>query len=127
VKEANGEDIRAFVVGGKVIASMKRKAAEGEFRSNLHQGGTAELIKLSAKERATAVKAAEVLGLGVAGVDMLRSNSGPVVMEVNSSPGLEGIEKSSGVDVAGSIIGYLESSVEKHKATTAKRKKVKAG
>ena len=127
VKEANGEDIRAFVVGGKVIASMKRKAAEGEFRSNLHQGGTAELIKLTPKERATAVKAAEVLGLGVAGVDMLRSNNGPVVMEVNSSPGLEGIEKSSQVDVAGSIIDYLESSVKKHKASTAKRKKVKAG
>lgn len=125
VKESRGEDIRAIVINGKVIASMRRKAAEGEFRSNLHRGGSAELIKLSASERATAIKAADVLGLGVAGVDMLRSNNGPVVMEVNSSPGLEGIEKASEIDVADHIIQYLETSVAKLKAST--RKKIKAG
>ena len=104
-------DIRCFVVGGKVIAAMKRQGAEGEFRSNLHRGGYAEKIKLTPEERSTAVRAAKTMGLNVAGVDLLRSNHGPVVMEVNSSPGLEGIEESTGVDVAGKIIEYIEKNV----------------
>ena len=108
IKEAGGTDIRAIVVGGKVIAAMKRTGAEGEFRSNLHRGGSAELIKLSPDERATATRAAKSMGLNVCGVDMLRANSGPVVMEVNSSPGLEGVEKATGLDVAGKIIEYIE-------------------
>ncbi len=108
IKEAKGADIRAFVVGGKVIAAMKRQAPPGEFRSNLHRGGTAVKIKLSEEERRTAVKAAATLGLNVAGVDMLQSGHGPVVIEVNSSPGLEGIEAASGKDVAGAIIQFLE-------------------
>lgn len=111
IKEAGGMDIRCFVVGGKVIASMKRQGAEGEFRSNLHRGGYAENIKLTPEERSTAVRAAKTMGLNVAGVDLLRSNHGPVVMEVNSSPGLEGIEESTGVDVAGKIIEYIEKNV----------------
>lgn len=110
IKEAGGADIRAFVVNGKVIAAMKRQGPEGEFRSNLHRGGTAEKIKLTPEERSTAVRSAKILGLRVAGVDMLRSNHGPVVMEVNSSPGLEGIEAASGLDVAGAIIEFLERS-----------------
>ena len=109
IKEAGGADIRAFVVGGKVVAAMKRQGPEGEFRSNLHRGGSATRIKLSPEERATAKRAAKILGLNVAGVDMLRSNHGPVVMEVNSSPGLEGIEAASGRDVAGAIIDLIES------------------
>lgn len=108
VKEADGEDIRALVVGGEVVASMMRKAAEGEFRSNLHRGGTALPVDISEDEAQTAVNAARVMGLDVAGVDLLRSKKGPVVMEVNSSPGLEGIEGSSGVDVADAIVAYLE-------------------
>ncbi len=108
IKEAGGADIRAFVVGKRVVAAMKRQAAPGEFRSNLHRGGTAEKIKLTPEERATAVAAARTLGLKVAGVDMLRSERGPMVIEVNSSPGLEGIEKYTGVNVAGSIIEFLE-------------------
>ncbi|MDH3284954.1 MAG: 30S ribosomal protein S6--L-glutamate ligase [Acidobacteriota bacterium] len=108
IKEAGGSDIRAFVVGGKIIASMMRKAKEGEFRSNLHRGGTAEKIKLTPEERSTAVRAAKTMGLSVCGVDMLRSNHGPVVMEVNSSPGLEGIETYAEKDVAGCIIEFLE-------------------
>lgn len=108
IKEAKGVDIRAFVIGGKVVAAMERRAAPGEFRSNLHRGGTATKVKLSPEERSTAIRAAKALGLGVSGVDMLRSNHGPVVMEVNSSPGLEGIEKATGVDVAGKIIEYIE-------------------
>jgi ribosomal protein S6--L-glutamate ligase len=113
IKEAGGCDIRAFVVGERVIAAMLRKGAEGEFRSNLHRGGTAEKIKLTPEERSTAVRAAKTLGLQVAGVDMLRSNHGPVVMEVNSSPGLEGIEEYTGVDVAGKIYDYIEKNAEK--------------
>ena len=109
VKEANGSDIRCLVVGGKVIASMMRTAAAGEFRSNLHQGGTAKVIKITPEERATAVKAAKVMGLEVAGVDLLRAKDGPVIMEVNSSPGLEGIEKSTKIDVAEKIITLLET------------------
>jgi len=108
IAEAGGADIRAFVVGGKVIASMKRQGPKGEFRSNLHRGGSASKVKLTPEERSTAVRSAKILGLRVAGVDMLRSNHGPVVMEVNSSPGLEGIEEASGVDVAGAVIDFLE-------------------
>jgi ribosomal protein S6--L-glutamate ligase len=111
VKEAGGSDIRAFVVGNKVIASMMRQAAEGEFRSNLHQGGRGLSVELSDEERATAIDASRAMGLDVAGVDMLRSDSGPVVIEVNSSPGLEGIEKTSGVDVASTIIAHLEDQL----------------
>lgn len=110
IKEAKGADIRCIVVGGKVIAAMKRQAEEGEFRSNLHRGGTAEKVKISPEERAVACRAAKAMGLNVAGVDLLRSNHGPVVMEVNSSPGLEGIEQCSGKDVAGMIIEFIERS-----------------
>lgn len=110
IKEAGGMDIRCFVIGDKVVASMKRQGAPGEFRSNLHRGGFAEKIKLTPEERSTAVRAAKAMGLRVAGVDLLRSNHGPVVMEVNSSPGLEGIEKATEVDVAGKIIEYLEKN-----------------
>ncbi|WP_417809281.1 30S ribosomal protein S6--L-glutamate ligase [Thioclava sp.] len=110
IKEAGGTDIRAIVVGGKVIAAMKRTGAEGDFRSNLHRGGSAQLIKLSPEERATAVRAAKSMGLNVCGVDMLRANHGPVVMEVNSSPGLEGVEKATGLDVASKIIEYIEKN-----------------
>lgn len=110
IKEAGGADVRCLVVGGKVVAAMKRQAAEGEFRSNLHRGGSASLVKISPEERATAVSAAKILGLSVAGVDLLRSERGPLVMEVNSSPGLEGIEAASGKDVAGIIIQQLEKN-----------------
>ena len=112
IKEANGADIRAFVVDGVVVGAMKRQGKEGEFRSNLHRGGTAEVVELTEEEENTALKAARALGLGVAGVDMLRSNSGPKIMEVNSSPGLEGIERSTGKDIAKSIIRYIERNVE---------------
>ena len=118
VKEAGGADIRCFVVGGKVVAAMKRQGAEGEFRSNLHRGGNAALVKISPAERATAVNAAKIMGLNVAGVDLLRSNSGPVVMEVNSSPGLEGIEKATKKDVAGTIIECIEKSAPGGKTLT---------
>jgi ribosomal protein S6--L-glutamate ligase len=110
IKEAAGADIRCFVVGGKVIAAMKRQGAEGEFRSNLHRGGSIEKIKLTPEERSTAIRAVKAMGLRVAGVDLLRSNHGPVVIEVNSSPGLEGIEKATGVDVAGKIIDFVEKN-----------------
>lgn len=110
VKEAGGADIRAFIVGGKVVAAMKRQGAPGEFRSNLHRGGTSEVIKLTAQERATAVRAARAMGLNVAGVDMLQSSEGPMVLEVNSSPGLEGIEGASGVDIADVIIEFIEDN-----------------
>jgi len=110
IAEAGGSDIRAFVVGNKVVAAMKRTAVPGEFRSNLHRGGSAEKVKLTPEERTTATRAAKAMGLKVAGVDMLRSNHGPVVMEVNSSPGLEGIEGASGVDVAGKIIEFIEAN-----------------
>lgn len=108
IKESGGTDIRAIVVGGKVVAAMKRTGAEGEFRSNLHRGGTAQLIKISPEERSTAIRAAKSMGLSVCGVDMLRANHGAVVMEVNSSPGLEGVEKATGKDVAGMIIEHIE-------------------
>lgn len=118
IAEAKGADIRAFVIGNKVVASMLRQAKVGEFRSNLHRGGTAEEIKLSPDERSTAIRAAQSLGLSVAGVDILRSKHGPLVMEVNSSPGLEGIEKSTQVDVADLIISYIEKNAKKGKNRT---------
>ena len=111
IKETGGSDIRCFVVGDKVVAAMKRQGPEGEFRSNLHRGGTASLARLTPEERSTAVRAAKIMGLGVCGVDLLRSNHGPVVMEVNSSPGLEGIEAASNKDVAGVIIEHLEKQL----------------
>ena len=110
IAEAKGADIRCFVIDGKVVAAMKRQGAPGEFRSNLHRGGNAEVVKLSAKERSTALAAAKAMGLRVAGVDLLRAKDGPVIMEVNSSPGLEGIEKATELDVAGMIIEYLEKN-----------------
>jgi len=118
IKEAGGADIRCLVIGGKVIASMKRQAVAGEFRSNLHRGGSASLIKITPEERSTAVRAAKVMGLNVAGVDLLRSNHGPVIMEVNSSPGLEGIETATGKDVAGLIIQYIEKNQPTGKTST---------
>jgi ribosomal protein S6--L-glutamate ligase len=111
VKESGGSDVRAFVVGDRVVAAMKRKAAKGEFRSNVHRGGTTEVLELSEEYERTAVRAAQILGLRIAGVDMLESNSGPQVLEVNSSPGLEGIETATGIDVAGEIIADIESNV----------------
>lgn len=111
IKEADGSDIRCFVVGEKVIASIKRQGAEGEFRSNLHSGGTAKLVKLQPDERALAVKAAKVLGLRVAGVDLVRSAHGPLVLEVNSSPGLEGIQETTKKDIASAIIEFIEKEV----------------
>lgn len=107
IKEAGGADLRCFIVGDRVIAAMKRQGAPGEFRSNLHRGGNAQKIALSPEEQDTALRAAKAMGLKVAGVDLLRSNHGPVVMEVNSSPGLEGIEKATGIDVAGKIIEFI--------------------
>lgn len=107
IKEAGGADIRCLVIGDKVVASIMRQAQDGEFRSNLHRGGSASTIKISPEERATAVRAAKVMGLNLAGVDLLRSNHGPVVMEVNSSPGLEGIETATGKDIAGQVIKFI--------------------
>jgi ribosomal protein S6--L-glutamate ligase len=115
VKEAKGADIRAFVVDGEVVGAMKRQARDGEFRSNLHRGGYAEIYKLDRKEKAAAVTAAKKMGLGVAGVDMLPSKRGPLIIEVNSSPGLEGIEGATKVDIAGKIIQYLEKNAGKKK------------
>jgi len=111
IKEAGGADIRAFVVDGKVVGAMKRQGKEGEFRSNLHRGGSANIIELSEDEEQTALIAVKAMGLGVAGVDMLQSDSGPLVLEVNSSPGLEGIEKATGTDIAKKIIRYVERNV----------------
>lgn len=111
IKEANGSDVRCFVIGDKVIAAMERTAQEGEFRSNLHRGGTARVTKLTAIERRTAIKAAQTMGLHVAGVDLLRSARGPLVMEVNSSPGLEGIETASKIDIADAIIAFIEEDI----------------
>ncbi|MFV1490975.1 30S ribosomal protein S6--L-glutamate ligase [Phaeobacter sp. JH18-32] len=118
IKEAGGTDIRAIVIGGRVIAAMKRTGAEGEFRSNLHRGGSAQLIKLSPEERSTAVRAAKSMGLNACGVDMLRANHGAVVMEVNSSPGLEGVEKATGLDVAGKMIEFIEKNAKPGKTKT---------
>ena len=118
IKEAGGADIRCFVVGGKVIAAMKRQALPGEFRSNLHRGGSASLIRITPEERATAVRAARIMGLNVAGVDILRSNHGPLVMEVNSSPGLEGIESATNKDVAGMMIKFIETNARPNRTQT---------
>ncbi|MEP2025534.1 MAG: 30S ribosomal protein S6--L-glutamate ligase [Reichenbachiella sp.] len=120
IEESGGADIRAFVVNGEVVGAMKRQGKEGEFRSNLHRGGSANIIKLKRAEKTAALKAAEAMGLKIAGVDMLQSKRGPLILEVNSSPGLEGIEKATGVDIAGKIIEYIESGMSK------KRKKVDA-
>ncbi len=120
IKEAEGADIRCIVIGGKVVASMKRQAPKGEFRSNLHRGGSAEKVNISPAERAVAISAAKAMGLNVAGVDLLRSNHGPVVMEVNSSPGLEGIQQSSKKDVAKMIIEFIEKAVSKPSRPTDK-------
>lgn len=111
VKEAEGSDIRCFVVGNQVVAAMQRTARPGEFRSNLHRGGSAVAVKITAEERRTAIKASRIMGLQVAGVDILRAKQGPAVMEVNASPGLEGIESATGVDIAAHIIAHLETEV----------------
>lgn len=118
IKEADGSDIRCFVVGGKVVASMMRKAKTGEFRSNLHRGGSAMEVKLTPEERKTATRASEAMGLNVSGVDIIRSKHGPLVIEVNSSPGLEGIEKTTGKDVAGEIIQYIEKNAKPNQNKT---------
>lgn len=118
IREAGGSDIRAFVIGDKVVAAMMRKAREGEFRSNLHRGGTATIVKLTPEERSTATRAAKTMGLNVAGVDILRSNHGPVVMEVNSSPGLEGIETATSKDVARMIVSFIEKNAKPYKTKT---------
>ena len=118
IREAGGSDIRALVIGGKVVAAMQRSGAKGEFRSNLHRGGSAKAVKITPEERATAIRAAKTLGLNVCGVDMLRSNHGPVVMEVNSSPGLEGVEKATGRDIAGKIIEFIEKNAKDGKTRT---------
>jgi len=127
VEEANGEDIRCIVVGEKVVATMMRRGKEGDFRSNLHRGGTAEAITITAEERKTALRSANAMGLNVCGVDMLRSNLGPVVMEVNSSPGLEGVEKATGIDVASKIIEFIEKNAKEGRTGTkgSKAKNVK--
>lgn len=118
IKEAGGADLRCLVIGDKVAAAMLRQGAEGEFRSNLHRGGTAKTIRITPAERATAVRSAKIMGLNVAGVDILRSNHGPLVMEVNSSPGLEGIETATGKDIAGMIIGFIEKNAKPGRTRT---------
>lgn len=118
IKEAECSDIRCFVVGGKVVASMKRQAKTGEFRSNIHQGGTSSSVKITPEERHTAVRAAKIMGLNVAGVDILRSNHGPMVLEVNSSPGLRGIETTTGIDVARKIIEFIELNAKPNNTRT---------
>jgi ribosomal protein S6--L-glutamate ligase len=112
IEESKGTDIRCFVVGDKVVASVKRQAKEGEFRANVHQGGKAMKVKLSPQERAIAIAAAKTMGLKVAGVDLIRSNHGPLVLEINSSPGLEGVEKATHVNIAGKIITYIEKNAK---------------
>jgi ribosomal protein S6--L-glutamate ligase len=121
IKEAGGADIRAFVVNGEVVGAMKRQGKEGEFRSNLHRGGTSEMVKLKRSEKTAALSAAKAMGLKIAGVDMLQSKRGPLILEVNSSPGLEGIEGATGIDIAGKIIEYIEESTSKKR-----RRKVNA-
>lgn len=118
IKEAGGSDIRCLVIGSKVVAAMQRTAPEGEFRSNLHRGGTARLVKLTPLERKTAVKAAQTMGLVLSGVDILRAERGPLIMEVNSSPGLEGIEGATQKDVASAIIAYVEENARPHNTRT---------
>jgi ribosomal protein S6--L-glutamate ligase len=122
IREAGGSDIRAFVIGGQVIAAMKRTGVKGEFRSNLHRGGKGEVVQLTPEERDTAVRAAKVLGLNVCGVDMLRARRGPVVMEVNSSPGIEGIERATDIDIADGVIQFLETNA-RHGETETKGQK----
>jgi len=118
IREAGGADIRAFVIGDRVVAAMMRQAKEGEFRSNLHRGGSASIVKLSPAERATAVRAAKTVGLNIAGVDIVRGKDGPLVLEVNSSPGLEGIEAATGKDVAAMVIGFLEKRAIPYRTKT---------
>jgi len=118
IGEARGSDIRCLVIGEKVVAAMKRTGKEGDFRSNIHRGGSAEIVRLTPAERSTAVRAARIMGLNVAGVDVLRSNHGPVVLEVNSSPGLEGIEKATGKDIAGQIVAFIEKNARQHRTKT---------
>ena len=125
IEEAGGADIRAFVVNGEVVGAMKRQGAEGDFRSNLHQGGSATAYKLNRKEKATAIAAAKAMGLGVCGVDMIPSKRGPLVMEVNSSPGLEGIEKSTSINIAQKIMNYIESSVKPKSSDNTQKRKIK--
>lgn len=120
IKEAKAADIRAFVVNGEVVGAMKRQGKEGEFRSNLHRGGSAAVVKLSRMEKSAALKATEAMGLSIAGVDMLQSSRGPLILEVNSSPGLEGIEKATDVDVADRIIEFIETRQPKTKPRTKK-------
>ncbi|MFA9372708.1 MAG: 30S ribosomal protein S6--L-glutamate ligase [Poseidonibacter sp.] len=123
IEEAGGADIRVLIVGGEVVGAMKRQGAEGDFRSNLHQGGSATAHKLTRKEKATALAAAKAMGLGVCGVDMIPSSRGPLVMEVNSSPGLEGIEKSTQIDIAGKIMDLIQNNV--HPKDTLKKRKIR--
>jgi ribosomal protein S6--L-glutamate ligase len=118
IKESSGSDIRCVVVGNKVVASMMRAGKEGEFRSNIHRGGEAVKIKITPEERSMAVRSCNIMGLNIGGVDLLRSNRGPLVMEINSSPGLEGIEKTTGVDVAGAIIKFIEKNAGPNKTRT---------
>lgn len=118
IREADGTDVRAFVIGGRVVAAMKRVGPAGEFRSNLHRGGSPEAVDISIEEQLTAVRAAAVLGLNVCGVDMLRSSRGPLVLEVNSSPGIEGVERASGIDVAGEIIDFLARAATPYATAT---------
>jgi len=118
IKEAKSSDLRCLVIGNKVVASMMRQGAEGDFRSNIHRGGKAYSVKLTPEERSTAVRSAKIMGLNVAGVDILRSNHGPVVMEVNSSPGLQGIETSTGKDIAGAIVELIEKQAQPGKTRT---------
>lgn len=126
VSESKGADIRAFVVDGKVVGAMKRQGKEGEFRSNLHQGGSSSLIKLTKREREAALTAAQAMGLPIAGVDMLQSERGPLILEVNSSPGLEGIEKTTGKDIAGAVARYVISQAEELKKKPGVRRKIKS-
>jgi len=118
VREAKGQDLRCLVIGHEVVAAMGRRSARGDFRANLHRGGKAVAVEITEEERNTAVKAAETLGLNVAGVDVLRSNRGPLVLEVNSSPGLEGIERVTGIDIASQIIGFIEMNARPHATRT---------
>lgn len=126
IEEAKGEDIRAFVVDGKVVGAMKRTGKEGEFRSNIHRGGSVELIKLNKDQRKAAMVAARSMGLSIAGVDMLQSDRGPLVLEVNSSPGLEGIERATQSDIASKIIGFVERKIKQRAGRKGTRRKIKS-
>jgi ribosomal protein S6--L-glutamate ligase len=121
IKEAGGSDIRCFVIGDRVVASMMRTGAAGDFRSNIHRGGSAHKIRITPEERSTAVRAARIMGLNLAGVDLVRSNHGPLVLEVNSSPGLQGIEAATNLDIAGKIIEFIEKNAGPHKTRTRGR------